>query len=52
VAGQRRVFVCGTLKDGFPNFHVNRGRRVPGEYRAEQRYPLDWCWPTWTAWSG
>lgn len=30
------VFVYGTLKQGFPNFHVNRGRRVAGElYRVD-----------------
>ncbi len=23
-----RLFVYGSLKEGFPNFHVNRGRRV------------------------
>jgi gamma-glutamylaminecyclotransferase len=27
-----RVFVYGTLKEGFRNFHVNRGRRVPGTF--------------------
>ena len=34
------VFVFGTLKEGFPNFATNRGRRIPGEYRTLQRYPL------------
>jgi gamma-glutamylaminecyclotransferase len=27
-----RVFVYGTLKQGFRNFHVNRGRRVAGDF--------------------
>jgi gamma-glutamylaminecyclotransferase len=35
-----RVFVFGTLKEGFPNFHINRGRRVPGEFVTAQAYPL------------
>lgn len=26
------VFVYGTLKQGFPNFHVNVGRRVGGDF--------------------
>lgn len=34
------VFVYGTLKQGFPNFHVNRGRRVPGEFVTRAAYPL------------
>jgi len=40
-AGERTlVFVFGTLKDGFPNFGVNRGRRVGGVYRTLERLPL------------
>jgi gamma-glutamylaminecyclotransferase len=35
-----RVFVYGTLKVGFRNFHVNRGTRLPGEFITEQAYPL------------
>lgn len=35
-----RVFVFGTLKQGFPNFHVNRGRRLPGDFRTALAYPL------------
>ena len=34
------VFVYGTLKEGFPNFHVNAGRRVAGEFVTAQSYPL------------
>ncbi|HET7524366.1 MAG TPA: gamma-glutamylcyclotransferase family protein [Burkholderiaceae bacterium] len=34
------VFVFGTLKDGFPNFAVNRGRRVGGVFRTLDRFPL------------
>ena len=36
----RRVFVFGTLKEGFPNFAVNRGARVPGTFRTLERFPL------------
>jgi len=35
-----RVFVFGTLKEGFPNFHVNRGRRIAGEFVTVRPYPL------------
>lgn len=34
------VFVFGTLKEGFPNFHINSGVRIPGEFSTEQRLPL------------
>lgn len=34
------VFVFGTLKEGFPNFGVNGGTRVPGEFRTRAAYPL------------
>lgn len=34
------VFVFGTLKEGFPNFGVNRGIRVPGEFKTCAAYPL------------
>jgi gamma-glutamylaminecyclotransferase len=35
-----RVFVYGTLKQGFRNFHVNRGTRLPGDFVTEQAFPL------------
>ncbi len=34
------VFVYGTLKEGFANFGINAGRRLPGTYRTVQKYPL------------
>ena len=34
------IFVYGTLKEGFPNFHFNRGRRIPGTYRTRQPLPF------------
>lgn len=34
------IFVYGTLKEGFPNFHLNAGRRVPGMFRTRQPLPL------------
>lgn len=34
------LFVYGSLKQGFPNFHVNRGRRVPGDFKTTQKHPL------------
>jgi len=35
-----RVFVFGTLKEGFPNFSTNRGTRVAGDFMTVERYPL------------
>ena len=40
MAVPHRVFVYGTLKQGFRNFHVNRGTRVPGTFVTEQSFPL------------
>jgi len=34
------LFVYGSLKQGFPNEHVNTGRRVAGRYRTGERYPM------------
>lgn len=34
------LFVYGSLKEGFPNFHFNKGRRMPGEFRTAQPYPF------------
>jgi gamma-glutamylaminecyclotransferase len=35
-----RIFAYGTLKQGFRNFHVNRGVRVAGDFVTVQAYPL------------
>ena len=35
-----RVFVYGTLKEGFPNFGTNTGARIPGVFVTKGRYPL------------
>lgn len=34
------LFVYGSLKQGFPNAHVNTGRRWPGSFRTRDRLPL------------
>jgi gamma-glutamylaminecyclotransferase len=34
------LFVFGTLKEGFPNFGVNKGVRLPGGFLTKFRYPL------------
>jgi gamma-glutamylaminecyclotransferase len=39
-AMEHLVFVFGTLKEGFPNFTVNRGVRVPGSFSTCSAYPL------------
>ena len=35
-----RVFVFGTLKEGFPNFATNKGRRVAGDFVTSLAYPF------------
>ena len=37
---QHLIFVFGTLKQGFRNFHVNRGRRLGGDVVTVQPHPL------------
>ena len=34
------VFVYGTLKQGFPNYQVNKGERINGIFATKDRYPL------------
>lgn len=34
------VFVFGTLKEGFPNFHTNQGNRLAGTFMTQERFPL------------
>ena len=34
------LFVYGSLKRGFPNEHVNTGRRMAGRYRTHERYAM------------
>ncbi|MEH6467319.1 MAG: gamma-glutamylcyclotransferase family protein [Porticoccus sp.] len=35
-----RLFVFGTLKEGFPNFETNGGTRILGEFRTAEMYPF------------
>jgi len=34
------IFVFGTLKEGFPNFAVNKGKRISGGFFTREKYPL------------
>lgn len=34
------IFVFGTLKEGFPNFHENDGQRVDGHFLTLDRFAL------------
>lgn len=45
-----RVFVYGTLKAGFPNFHINKGVRVPGRYVTARRFSLYIVGPDHVPW--
>jgi gamma-glutamylaminecyclotransferase len=44
------VFAYGTLKEGYPNFRVNTGIRVPGEFVTVQRFPLYLVGPRRVPW--
>ena len=44
------IFVYGTLKEGFPNFAVNTGRRVPGEFETCVAMPLHLVGESCTPW--
>jgi gamma-glutamylaminecyclotransferase len=35
-----KVFVFGTLKEGFPNFKTNEGSRDAGNFLTKNKYPL------------
>lgn len=35
-----RLFVFGTLKEDFPNSHLNQGHRIPGTFTTLEPYPL------------
>ena len=37
---KHRVFVFGTLKEGFPNFATNRGTRLQGSFTTVDRFPF------------
>ena len=45
-----RVFVYGTLKAGFPNFHVNQSVRVPGRWVTVRRFSLYIIGPDHVPW--
>jgi gamma-glutamylaminecyclotransferase len=47
---EHRVFVYGTLKQGFPNFHVNRGRRIAGDFVTVEPHPLHILGPDRLPW--
>lgn len=34
------LFVYGTLKEGFCNFELNQGRRIPGDFSTVERFQL------------
>lgn len=34
------LFVYGSLKQGYPNAHVNGGERIPGVFRTRQTLPM------------
>jgi gamma-glutamylaminecyclotransferase len=47
---EHAVFVYGTLKQGFRNFHVNHGVRVPGEFVTVQPHTLLIVGEFWLPW--
>jgi gamma-glutamylaminecyclotransferase len=44
------VFVYGTLKEGFRNFHINRGKRLPGEFVTVRPHALLIVGEFWLPW--
>jgi gamma-glutamylaminecyclotransferase len=44
------VFAYGTLKEGFPNFASNQGKRIPGAFLTVQRFPLYLVGPRRVPW--
>jgi gamma-glutamylaminecyclotransferase len=44
------IFVYGTLKEGFPNFDINTGRRQPGEFETCVAMPLYLVGKSCTPW--
>lgn len=34
------IFVYGTLKEGCPNFRINTGTRIAGDFQTVEKYPL------------
>jgi gamma-glutamylaminecyclotransferase len=47
---EHQVFVYGTLKQGFRNFHINHGQRVPGEFVTVQPHALLIVGEYWLPW--
>jgi len=45
-----QIFVFGTLKEGFPNFSVNDGVRIPGSYLTQPKYELYLVGDRFTPW--
>jgi gamma-glutamylaminecyclotransferase len=35
-----RIFIFGTLKFGFPNFVINQGHKIEGQFKTRLAYPL------------
>ncbi|TXH44413.1 MAG: gamma-glutamylcyclotransferase [Burkholderiaceae bacterium] len=44
------VFVYGTLKEGYPNFPVNHGRRRAGQFETARPHPLYVVGERWVPW--
>jgi gamma-glutamylaminecyclotransferase len=42
--------VFGTLKQGFPNHHVNKGERMPGTFKTADKFLLYLVGPRNTPW--
>ena len=45
-----KVFVFGTLKEGFPNFKTNKGTRLTGRFVTKNTYPLYLIGDRYTPW--
>lgn len=45
-----RIFIFGTLKQGFPNFQFNSGHRLAGAFVTLEKYPLYLIGPRYSPW--
>lgn len=45
-----KVFVFGTLKEGFPNFKTNKGNRLASTFLTKNTYPLYLIGDRYTPW--
>ena len=46
----QHIFVFGTLKSGFPNYHYNQARQIDARFATAQAYPFYLVGPRFMPW--